>query len=535
MAYSYETYLGDGLNVLFVVPFPFISREHISIEVDSVPQVFTWINDSIVQLTPPPALGALVMIARRTPVDAPVVDFQQGSMITERDLDSGHLQHLYAEQELLDRMEVLEVGGGSGIVDHGQLLGLDGDDHAQYLTNSRGDARYEPVGEVIAHAGTDSHLSEDERDALSGAAAPSAINVLATMDDVQAAGGGVSDHGELAGLADDDHQQYLTNGRGDARYEPVGAVSAHAGTTGHLSADERAAMDAANSPSAANALATIDDIPASGGNVVGPESSGTNQLALFADGTGKVLKNNEAAWLDDNGTLVLGGHQALVQSYGNDVELESFGPLAILFSSNAQIDAGGNYTKILADQSMLAGVWKDGGNLKLLVRKSGSTTPGQISDWQTVWTHEYGVTSYLHTLNASNPHYVTAAQVGAAPIAHNHFQYRGDAAGWDWTVSGGTLTKGSWQYKLLGTTAPQILLFRVGLKASRLGDDACVKLTYPSHTGKAAAVLSSLSTSYFTYGDLLVPVQIIGGQARFDYFIGDDITEAMLYYIGWWQ
>lgn len=50
--------------------------------------------------------------------------------------------------------------------------------------------------------------------------------------------GGTSDHGELTGLSDDDHPQYLTTGRGDARYsltthnhsgvyEPAGAVSTH--------------------------------------------------------------------------------------------------------------------------------------------------------------------------------------------------------------------------------------------------------------------------------------------------------------------
>ena len=34
--------------------------------------------------------------------------------------------------------------------------------------------------------------------------------------------GGSSDHGSLTGLADDDHPQYLTEGRGDARYSGVG-------------------------------------------------------------------------------------------------------------------------------------------------------------------------------------------------------------------------------------------------------------------------------------------------------------------------
>jgi hypothetical protein len=38
---------------------------------------------------------------------------------------------------------------------------------------------------------------------------------------------GVSDHGLLSGLGDDDHPHYHNDARGDARYEPVGAVAAH--------------------------------------------------------------------------------------------------------------------------------------------------------------------------------------------------------------------------------------------------------------------------------------------------------------------
>jgi hypothetical protein len=34
-------------------------------------------------------------------------------------------------------------------------------------------------------------------------------------------GSGVSDHGLLTGLADDDHPHYLNNARGDARYAPI--------------------------------------------------------------------------------------------------------------------------------------------------------------------------------------------------------------------------------------------------------------------------------------------------------------------------
>ena len=46
---------------------------------------------------------------------------------------------------------------------------------------------------------------------------------------VTGGGGGVTDHGALTGLADDDHTQYLTAARGDARYDDLGQDSAATG------------------------------------------------------------------------------------------------------------------------------------------------------------------------------------------------------------------------------------------------------------------------------------------------------------------
>jgi hypothetical protein len=46
------------------------------------------------------------------------------------------------------------------------------------------------------------------------------------------AGVGVSDHGALTGLGDDDHSQYHTDARGDARYEPKSAaIQTHIAST----------------------------------------------------------------------------------------------------------------------------------------------------------------------------------------------------------------------------------------------------------------------------------------------------------------
>jgi len=59
---------------------------------------------------------------------------------------------------------------------------------------------------------------------VSGASACSPISATLTtvpipIIPVSSSGGGVTDHGALTGLADDDHAQYLTNARGDARYQ----------------------------------------------------------------------------------------------------------------------------------------------------------------------------------------------------------------------------------------------------------------------------------------------------------------------------
>ena len=60
--------------------------------------------------------------------------------------------------------------------------------------------------------GLDNYYTKTESDAITDA-----LDVRVT--DLEAnPGGGVTDHGALTGLADDDHTQYLNNTRGDARY-----------------------------------------------------------------------------------------------------------------------------------------------------------------------------------------------------------------------------------------------------------------------------------------------------------------------------
>jgi hypothetical protein len=139
-----------------------------------------------------------------------------------RSMSTGNLVSSWTEF-----LEVQPTLAGAGVTDHGLLTGLDDDDHPQYHTDDRGDARYSPLG----HDHDGDYLESVSVNPLTieGDGTPeSPLNVIG--------GTGISDHGELSGLEDDDHTQYLTEGRaqawGDARYSQPGHT--HSAYEAHL-------------------------------------------------------------------------------------------------------------------------------------------------------------------------------------------------------------------------------------------------------------------------------------------------------------
>ena len=111
-------------------------------------------------------------------------------------------------------------------------------------------------------------------------------------------GGGVSDHGLLTGLTDDDHTQYHNNTRGDARYYTQTALDGGQLDNRYYTETETDALLAANSTgdrargnhTGTQALSTLSQSGASTGQVAtwngsawAPQSSGGNSL-LFNNG-----------------------------------------------------------------------------------------------------------------------------------------------------------------------------------------------------------------------------------------------------------
>ncbi|MEZ2409838.1 phage tail fiber protein [Bosea sp. RCC_152_1] len=101
MALSYAQFPGDGVTPTFAVPFPYLAKGHVSVRVNLVPVSFTWDDGQTVRISPGYEPG-VVEVRRTTPRETPMVDFQDGSVLVETDLDLSALQTFYIVQEAID-------------------------------------------------------------------------------------------------------------------------------------------------------------------------------------------------------------------------------------------------------------------------------------------------------------------------------------------------------------------------------------------------------------------------------------------------
>lgn len=102
MAYSYALYAGSGVDRNFTFSFPYLDKSHISVKVAGVAVAFSWLSANTVQTAVAPGVGTVVEISRNTPKDVPLVDFSDGSILLEKDLDLLALFNLYCSQEAID-------------------------------------------------------------------------------------------------------------------------------------------------------------------------------------------------------------------------------------------------------------------------------------------------------------------------------------------------------------------------------------------------------------------------------------------------
>ncbi len=103
MALSSVQYTADGVTDTFNIPFGYLSKTDIQVRVDGVLDgSVTFPTDATVQTSAMPNNGAIVEVKRVTPNTNRAVDFQDGSLLSEEDLDQSALQNFYIMQELYD-------------------------------------------------------------------------------------------------------------------------------------------------------------------------------------------------------------------------------------------------------------------------------------------------------------------------------------------------------------------------------------------------------------------------------------------------
>lgn len=106
MAYSYVRYTGNGSTTNYVFPFPYINSSHVKVRLNGVLNTnFSFLNASTIQLTTAPASGVVIEIRRETPKDSPIVNFTDGSILLERDLDLLATFDTYVAQETEDSLD----------------------------------------------------------------------------------------------------------------------------------------------------------------------------------------------------------------------------------------------------------------------------------------------------------------------------------------------------------------------------------------------------------------------------------------------
>jgi hypothetical protein len=106
MALSFIQYPANGVTDTFNIPFPYLSKSHIQVKVNGVVDAgITFPTDATVKTSTVPTNGAIVEVRRVTPNSNRLVDFADGSLLGEGDLDQSALQNFYVMQEVTDNVD----------------------------------------------------------------------------------------------------------------------------------------------------------------------------------------------------------------------------------------------------------------------------------------------------------------------------------------------------------------------------------------------------------------------------------------------
>ena len=113
-AASFTNHTGNGTAGPFSISFSYLSEAEVDVTVDGVLKTITthYTFSSATQITftsgNEPGNGVAIKFQRDTDISAKKVDFQDGSVLTETDLDTNADQVIFAQQEIIDKLGTIE-------------------------------------------------------------------------------------------------------------------------------------------------------------------------------------------------------------------------------------------------------------------------------------------------------------------------------------------------------------------------------------------------------------------------------------------
>ena len=120
---TYRDYTATAGQTDFAFNFPYLEDEHVTVEINGVaqnPSSYSVIvesnGDKLVRLNPPGAtVGQIVRVRRKSQPGTDLVDFVNGSVLTESELDRAYLHNRYLSEEIseLNDASLQEEQGGT--------------------------------------------------------------------------------------------------------------------------------------------------------------------------------------------------------------------------------------------------------------------------------------------------------------------------------------------------------------------------------------------------------------------------------------
>ena len=150
MANSKVQYTADGTTQSFAVTFEYINSDHVSVTVDGSAATFSFNNSSEITISSPTLSGSeLVLIKRSTSPTARLVNYVDGSNLSETDLDTDSLQAFYLAQEAIDELNLFD--DDTVATTSGHILVADGTDFINKAVS--GDVTITSAGVVAIASG----------------------------------------------------------------------------------------------------------------------------------------------------------------------------------------------------------------------------------------------------------------------------------------------------------------------------------------------------------------------------------------------